>query len=215
MTEKINITYETLFDILRLEKNTGELQQLSESFYDDIVSYLEGKKQILKKEESVFSEAEKEKTITQVKSTKKLLKELYEKRENKIIDLALNKSKTGSDIIDLSSLLPQERRLFDRLVKIFSENRESILTNLINGKQPTLKETLEDTSKEGIGEIEKKEGLDKEETKTVRFIHPVPKFLGRKLEAYGPFEADEITSLPKDIADILIRKGRAEEIRKQ
>ncbi len=138
---------------------------------------------------------------------------MYEKRENKIIDLALNKSKTGSDIIDLSTLLPQERRLFDRLVKIFSENRESILTNLINGKQPTLKETLEDTSEEGIGEIEKKE-LDKEETKMIRFIHPVPKFLGRKLEAHGPFEADEITSLPKDIADILIRKGRAEEIRK-
>ena len=121
-------------------------------------------------------------------------------------------------MIDLSTLLLQEKKLFDRLVKIYTENRESILTNIMNGKQPTLKETLEDTSEEGGNEFineseELKELKEKEETKKIRFIHPVPKFLGRNLEKHGPFEADEIANLPKDISDILIRKGRAEEIR--
>jgi DNA replication initiation complex subunit (GINS family) len=244
MTEKMTITYDTLFDILRLEKSTGELQKLNDNFYEEVVSYLQNKKDILNKEVSEFSEAEKEKTLVQVQNIKKLIKELYEKREKKIVDLASNKSRTGSDIIDLSLLLPEERRLFDQLVKIFSKNRENILTNIMNGKQPTLNETLgvsketnykersnteksEDKEEKGQNESETREyrqmpeqqeqetNEENEESKMVRFIHAVPKFLGRKLEKYGPFEADEITNLPKDIADILIRKGRAEEIREQ
>jgi len=212
MDEKINITYETLFDILRLEKNTGELQKLSETFYEDVVSYLNGKENILKKEENVFSEAERDKTQVQIQNVKKILKELYERREKKIIELALNKARTGSDIIDLSALLPQEKKLFDSLVKTFSLGRDDILANLINGKQPTLKESIEELSEEKTEIHEEKQ---EEETKTVRFIHPVPKFLGKELEIYGPFEADDIAKLPKEIADILIRKGRAEEIREE
>ncbi len=211
MDEKINITYETLFDILRLEKNTGELQKLNGTFYEDVVSYLNGKENILKQEETVFSEAERDKTIVQIQNIKKILKELYERREKKIINLALNKAQTGSDIIDISALLAQERKLFDSLVKIFSSHRDEVLTNLINGKQPTLKETIEESSEETTKEIEEKP--EKEESKIIRFIHPVPKFLGKELEIYGPYEADDKANLPKEIADILIRKGRAEEIK--
>jgi len=209
MDEKINITYETLFNILRSEKNTGELQKLNETFYEDVVSYLNGKENILKKEENVFSEAERDKTQIQIQNIKKILKELYERREKKIIELALNKSRTNSDIIDLSALLSYEKKLFQELVNIFSSHRDEILINLINGKQPTLKESIEESSEEKTEIHEERE----EETKTVRFIHPVPKFLGKELEIYGPFEADDIAKLPKDIADVLVRKGRAEEIK--
>jgi len=49
-------------------------------------------------------------------------------------------------------------------------------------------------------------------TKLVRFLHPVPKFVGRELEVYGPFEREDIANLPKEIAEVLIIKGRAEEM---
>jgi len=52
----------------------------------------------------------------------------------------------------------------------------------------------------------------KRDTKTVRFLSAVPKFVGRELEEYGPFFAEDIASLPAVIADILVKKGRAEEI---
>jgi len=211
MTEKINITYETLFDILRHEKNTGELQNLNESFYDDVVSYLKSKQDILNKTEGDFSEAEKEKTLSQLQNIKKILKELYEKREKKIIDLALNKAKTGSDIVDLSSLLAQEKKFFDTLVKVFSVNRNEILNKVINAKQPSLNNNIIKTKEPE--QIEKKEETEKEIKKKVKFIHPVPKFLGKDLEVYGPYDEEQITELPKELADILIRKGRAEEIR--
>ncbi|MEK6614689.1 MAG: hypothetical protein AABZ32_01045, partial [Bacteroidota bacterium] len=47
---------------------------------------------------------------------------------------------------------------------------------------------------------------------SVRFIKPVPKFLGPELESYGPFEPEDIASLPSQIARILVGKGRAERI---
>ena len=41
----------------------------------------------------------------------------------------------------------------------------------------------------------------------------MPKFVGRDLEVYGPFEEEDIANLPGEIADILILKNRAEEIK--
>jgi len=48
--------------------------------------------------------------------------------------------------------------------------------------------------------------------KSVRFIKPVPKFLGSEMETYGPFEENDIASLPSKIANILVKKNRAEEM---
>ena len=50
-------------------------------------------------------------------------------------------------------------------------------------------------------------GLDK-----VRFLSPVPRFLGPKLEEYGPFDEEDVANLPSIIVDILVEKGRAEGI---
>ncbi len=60
----------------------------------------------------------------------------------------------------------------------------------------------------------KEEAEEPENTKLIRFIYSVPKFLGHHLEVYGPFEEDDTANLPEEIADILIKKGRAEEIKK-
>ena len=38
----------------------------------------------------------------------------------------------------------------------------------------------------------------------VRFLSPIPKFVGEELETYGPFERDQISTLPAKIAKILI-----------
>ncbi len=50
-------------------------------------------------------------------------------------------------------------------------------------------------------------------TKLVRFMGYVPKFVGPELEEYGPFEEEDIANLPAEVADVLISKSRAEEIK--
>ena len=44
-------------------------------------------------------------------------------------------------------------------------------------------------------------------TKLVRFLHTVPKFVGKELEEYGPFAEEDIANLPLEIADLLIERG--------
>lgn len=53
------------------------------------------------------------------------------------------------------------------------------------------------------------------DNKLVRFIASVQRFAGRQLESYGPFEPEDMASMPADLADILIRKGKAEEIKQE
>ncbi len=213
----INVTYETLFEFLVREKNRAELQKLEPQFFNNLVEYLKEKQSILNREHlDVFSEEEKEKTGQQLRNIKRVIKELYERREKKILNIALIKSRTGSDVIDTSALMEEEKRFFESVVATLDTYRNDILFNLVNAKHPVMNKPAENMEKSEKAAMPvaaqpetKKEVRD---TKTVRFISAVPKFLGKELEVYGPFEEEDVASLPGDVADVLISKGRAEEI---
>lgn len=288
----VNITYETLYEILRNEKNREDIQELSITFYEDVVSYLRKNKEML--DEAIRhsdSEEDKEDLLRQLKNIKMLIKEIYERREKKIINLALNQSRTKSESMEIDTLLVQERELYDRLVEVMDCFRHNILTRTLVGKTPIAnqktcavdfrekddntmtgqdralgkdkqKENLisagkkiEDTISHGSkpildeknkteekqqikpnygmsAEMKTKEDIDEEEEqrkeeeneeninpeeeykdkKKLKFKEIVPKFLGKELEVYGPFDSDDVASLPTELANILIRKGKAEEI---
>ncbi len=208
---EISITYDLLFDILKIEKSREDLQKLDENFYRDVVDYLSSKDSIIENPNTPIRE--RELTKIQLSNVKKLLIELYDRREKKIINLALYRVKTGDGIINTEILLAEERIFFDMLYLQLSRYRDDILHNVLDGKIPApqvmgsllpsvqstqILQDIEDTS-EGV--------------KSIRFIKSVPKFLGTELEVYGPFEENDIASLPSKIANILIKKDRAEEMR--
>ena len=93
--KEVIITYENLYEILRREKYRTELQKLDETFYKDVVKYLQEKRAILEsqaKKDNIFASTELEKTQTQLKNVLKIIRELYEKRENKIVQFSLFKN---------------------------------------------------------------------------------------------------------------------------
>ena len=47
------------------------------------------------------------------------------------------------------------------------------------------------------------------ETVRIKFLSPVPKFVGPKRQVFGPYGKEEEANLPGEIAKLLIRKGRA------
>ncbi len=214
---KINVTYESLFDLVVREKGREELQSLSPSFFAELASYVSGKRAML----STLSLDEKERASRQLQNINRLIKELYERREKKIINLALARSRAAADIIDSSALLAEEKGIFEGLVRQLDTFRDSVLNNLLVAKSPEpgqnrqLKAETETTHDLGTQQLQQDaagEGERKSVTKLVRFLHPVPKFVGRELEVYGPFEREDVANLPREIADVLIMKGRAEEI---
>src|SRR3989338_6952450 len=114
--QEVVITYETLFELLKRERERTDLQKLEPTFFSDTISYIKDKKKIIEaKEESVFAPEEKKKTERQLDNIYKILKELYERREKKIMSLALDKSRTNSNLIDTTALLKEEKVFFEAL----------------------------------------------------------------------------------------------------
>jgi len=235
----IRITYETLFDLLRREKNREELQSLDNDFYEQVLAYLKEKKEALsRKGDELFVSAEREKLKIQFQNIRRIIKELYERREKKIINMALTRVRTGSDVIDTSALLPSEKEFFDEQVALFTRYREEVLNSILHlqgfnnrkeiktggGEKGETKPRLEAEEKEkddvkkeepvmrGGVEEEKEvlEDADVSKKKRIRVISAIPEFVGLKGETIGPFNKGDVVELDEALADVLIRKGGAE-----
>ena len=199
------ITYEILYEILRREKTRAELQPLDKNFFQDVVKYLSEKQSILESQmgkSSIFSSSETQKTQKQIENVKRMVKELYERRENKILQLAIFSSRTD-DKISFNEMLLEERKLYKSLIFTLNNFRKNVLFNILSLKNPELSQ--KDEPKEL--KIE-----DKPNNKLIRFLHATPKFVGDDMRVYGPFEEEDLASLPLKVANILIKNNRAEAI---
>ena len=166
-----------------------------------MIKYIKDKRDILesqKTKENIFAAKETERTNKQLESIYRILKELYDKRENKIITLSLLNSRNESKV-DMSLLLPEEIKLYESLKENFNNYRKGILDSVLEGKLPVLNEP-------------KTIKTDFQDRMLVRLTNPVPKFVGSNGFKYGPFDEEDIANLPLNIAKLLIEKGRAEEI---
>ncbi|MAG15832.1 hypothetical protein CMO88_02115 [Candidatus Woesearchaeota archaeon] len=198
--DKITVTYDSIFEILMREKSKEELQKLSPEFFKDLVKYVSDKRKSASSEATdTFSLEEKERASKQLQNIKRMMTELYERREKKIMNMSMIRSRTGADIIDTTPLLSEEKMFFDAIVAQLDYYRNSILFKLLNAQPMSAEEKPE------IPETKKN-------TKLIRFLHDVPKFVGKELEVYGPFVEEDMANIPSEMADILIKKGRAEEV---
>lgn len=201
------ITYETLYDILRREKNRAELQELDQLFYQNLITYLKEKKEILRSQEqkdSIFTTVEVQKTRKQIENIQKIVKELYEKRESKIIQLALINSRSQTQKNDKISMLNSEKEIYDSIIQNLDKYRKDILHNIVLGNNLNQ------------AKIEpkdlKKDEKPKTTTREVIFKKKTEKFVGTDLESYGPFEKGDIVKLPAEIADFMINKNQVEKV---
>ncbi len=252
--ENIKITLETLYDILRNEQKKEDLQKLDVSFFFDVAGYLREKMALLEAKrggENISAAGEKEKLEYELRSIRRILKGLYEKREKKVIDIALNRSKTGSDIIDTSAMLREEKEFYNLVLNSLDHYRRGVLLNLFRGELPSVDGQLQraelalEQRKEQIKaelqraqeeqnnqEQEYQEQDDQEPDRQkrgppdpikpniepnhplarIKFIHPTPSFVWKDLKVYGPFDHGEETEIFPEVAELLVRKGRAEKI---
>ncbi len=235
VNENIILTYETIYEILRKEKSKDELQKLDEGFLANALAYLR-EKQLLYDEamrkSDIFSVADREKLSIQLYNIRKLIRELYERREKKVLDMAMNRSRTNSAVVDTSNLLNHERELFSSFVEVLDKFRNGVLQTMLELKEPTIvsmanticqpaaqvnEQGISTTTGGAIGQENNGEAgnadlAEERKTKFVKFCQPIEQFVGSELELYGPFEPESKAYLPTAIADILINDGRATEI---
>jgi DNA replication initiation complex subunit (GINS family) len=199
--DRINISYETLFDILRAEKSKEELSELSKDFFKDLVEYLRIKRtEIEDIEKKNPSSPELNRLRTQFHNIQRIVTEIYNRREKKILINALNNARVNSR--PKAYLLDEEKKFFDELVEIIKTFREGILNNLLSNKLPKIE------LKKHIPQVEQGKS-----SIAVRFLGNIPKIVDLEGNLHGPFSEDEIATVPFAIAKVLIEKGRAEEIK--
>lgn len=141
-SNNINITYQTLFELFRRESSREGLQELDPDFFLNVVDYVKEKKESIvnqRKKEDLFAEEEGKKAEFEFDSIRKIIKKLYEIRENKIINIAIDASRTEGDIVDTSSMLPEEKVFYDKLVISLKDFRKGVLLKVIEGNNPDIK----------------------------------------------------------------------------
>ena len=206
--EEVVITFESLYELLRREKYRPELQKLDDDFYERALKYLKEKQVILNSQEgkdNIFAVNEVEKTRIQLRNIQNILKQIYEKREGKLLQLALFNSRNQASVHNESALLNEEVALFDETKCVLSRFRQGILYNLLSGNSPEPSLKKEKPLKTNDEINKDKPGLLK-----VRILAELPEFVGPDMQVYGPFDAEAVVDLPREISDVLIANNQAE-----
>ena len=172
------ITFELIRKIQREEERSPKLSKLPENFYQNVKNYLQQKRKILEKMED-------RKVSIEIKNIERLVEDIFNRRERKIVTQAINSVRVN---LTVENLTEEEKEFFDKVKKIIKERREEILKEL----------------------MEKEE---KEKISMVVFKEAVPEFLGADLKTYGPFEKGDIAKLPEENRKILVSRGIVEEFK--
>ncbi len=212
--KEVVLTYETLYELLRREKSREELQKLDERFFKDLLNYFREKQQAYDDnmiKNDIFSQSERDKLHIQLANIRKILKDLYDIRERKIINMAINKSRTNTHIVDTANLLVQEQAMFDSLHSVLKQYRTGILHRLLEMREPDILPIVLPLPEETKTQEEIPAPLE-HGMKKIKITEAVEQFYGEELEQYGPYNAYEEITLPEQLADILISQGKAAEL---
>ncbi len=181
------ITYNDIYEALRREKYSEQLQKLEKSFIQEVSAYLKEKKAISEKSGDIFSDAIS-KTKKQFENAVSMFKELMLRRKKKLLNLAFIAAETGISKRDYENMLEFEKEVFDKIMKSMEEGDKK-LARLLNGQEK-----------------------EKRKNKLITFLQDTEEFLGLNGEKLGPFKKGDIVNLPIEIANILIIDNKAEDV---
>jgi len=180
--------YEDLYELLRNEKFSTDLQDMSLENLKKIRSYFNERNNKLNESESsnMFSSHNKLKIQGEIDNATRIVNDLINIRERKIINRAIFTSRSNENIEDTSNMIEIEKKLYDFLNVELKKFRKSYLY-----------------------EIENKELNDKKQKKYV-VLEDIP-LLSDGINEYGPYKKNDFIELPSNIANILVNESKIKE----
>jgi len=177
----MNISYDELRRIQRLEKNTSGLVEVDNDFIDCIEIFVEEQKKKYLASLKDFSSSD----AREFANLKRVIEEIFLLREKKLLNKALIASRTDESVPE--KVATQEKDTFKKLLKILGEH-DRLCTNL-------------------FGERREK----KLEMKKLTILKDVPTFVGTDMKEYGPFSDGDTVELPEKVAKLFIMRKLARE----
>lgn len=193
--EEDEISYRTFRKIQQLEKNSAVLTKLKSDFYNDLPEYIENLKNRLGSETS----SQKQMLLNdEIQNTKKIVTDIYEQREKKILLAVVSKARGGTP--DLKNMIDWEKDLFDPVLNLMLTSRKRILEMETRENRPEETKTVGPKEEEKI--VEKQENSNP----IVRITQDIPEFIGTDEKKYN-LRKNDLISLPEDMSDMLLKRG--------
>lgn len=186
------ITYNDLYDALRKERYSEQLQPLMKDFIREVASYIKDREEIADKERGLFSE-DAQKNKKQLENAVALFKELMLRRKKKLLELAFVSAETGISKRDFENMLHNEKDTFEKIMKALNEGDKQI-AKIISGA---------DETPEG------------QKNKLIIFKQDSQEFLDLSGNKIGPFKKGDIVNLSQEIANILIVDNKADPVEEE
>ena len=178
--------YDELYEAWKKEKENVEIQRLPKNFYAKIAEYV---KKIREERRMLDKKTTKAKLLNrEFKSVKNMAEELFQLRYDK----ALRKS-LAREIMPREVLTEEEEKLHGEILPL-AEAYQTFLKDILQGH---------------LSRIEREE---KPKKILLRFVQEIPAIVGSDMKTYGPFEPEDIATLPSENARILIKQGVAVEV---
>jgi len=124
------ITYNDIYELLRSEKNSADLESIDAGYLARVKDYLAAKRKLLEAQKGgMFSGLkERAKILSEIENVRGALKDLFEKREYKVINRALYTLRTDLKMKDTTNMLPSEVELYNALLTILDKSKLAFLS---------------------------------------------------------------------------------------
>lgn len=187
------ITYSEFIRIRRAEEESNELTSLNDSTLEDMKMYIATAKKSLEEAKKINNEDKISAASTSIKNAMSTLDAILNIRLRKIMQYAILGIPLDSKTRD--NMLSKEIELFDKL------------SSLVKGfKFDTLNEVRE--VKPAEDEVKHDEDDDSNKV-VVKILSDIPKFVWKNNKTYGPYSFSNVVELDEEIADILVKSGKA------
>jgi DNA replication initiation complex subunit (GINS family) len=186
------ITYNELYDALRKERYSEQLQPIPKIFIKEVAAYLKDKKEIANKKNDDFSDTIL-KTKKQFENSIAIFKELMLRRKKKILELAFVAAETGISKRDFENMLAVEKECFDAIMKSLEKSDKEI-SAMLKGAE------TEEISPQN---------------KMIVFVDDTEEFLDLEGNKLGPFKKGDIANIAEEVANILIGDKKAESVEEE
>jgi len=192
--------YTRLHQVWENETKREELQNIPDDFLHEMKNYVNQLNKTTANPDTLSGNL----TQTERRYANQLLRELTETRLNKII-----KSEVNGLPVNAQAMTPEEQKLHSSLRQLITSYRQGSDIP-VPKKQPEPKPRPTSTIKEPTPppKIEEKDT----ELVLVRFLQPLPAIMGIDMKAYGPFQPEELATIPRQNSENLIKRGIAKPV---
>ena len=178
--------YDELYEALKTENENVEIQRLPKDFYAKIAVYM---KKIREERRMLDEKTTKAKLLNrEFKNVKNMAEKLFRLRYDKVRKKALARETVPREV-----LTEEEEKLYGEILPL-AEAYQTFLKDILQGR---------------LSSVEKEE---KPKKILLRFVQEIPAIVGSDMKTYGPFEPEDLATLPSENARILIKQGVAVEV---